>query len=112
MPFERKAWGGQVIQLTRAPMNLEDARAQSTPEVMVMRLSGHFIARGLARQLHGSEPLCLDQRGNRAVHGRDAQPAHMIAARFEHFGRTKGTTRVLKNLLDCIALTRSTFHYQ
>lgn len=112
MPLERKTRRSEVAELTRATMDFKDPGAEATAKMMMVPLSGDFVARRLAWQFDRGQPLGLDQRGNSAVDSRDAEASYMAASGFEHFSRTQWTTRVLKNAADGIALTCSTFHSQ
>ncbi len=112
MAFKLEARWRELVELSRAAVNLKHARAESAAEMMVVSLTGHFVSRRFARQLHGREPVVLKQRGDGSVHRGYAQPFHMISAGLKHFGGAQRPSRILKNAANRVPLSCSTFHYQ
>jgi hypothetical protein len=112
VPFEGETRWREIFEGAGAPMDLEDASAQTAPEVVVMCLTGHFIAWRLTRELNGREPLGLHEGGDGAVHGSDAESLDVVATGLEDLVWAKRPPRIREHLTDRLALTCSTFHSQ
>ncbi len=62
----------QWSDVSRAAVDLENAKALIAAEVMVMRFPGDLVAGWLTRNLNGDETVLLYQRFEVSVDGRDA----------------------------------------
>lgn len=61
MAFDLEARRGEIGQIARAGLDIEDPRALPALEVVVVPMCGQLIARALAGQINGLDDLFLDQ---------------------------------------------------
>jgi hypothetical protein len=110
--FEGKPFGDERIEFSGTPAYFEDARAAAAPEVMMVSLTGDFVARRFAGEFDGGEPSAVDKRRDGAVDGGDPQAFDMGAASVEDLGGSQRSPRLFKDSADGITLTGAAFHSQ
>ena len=72
MPAGSKASRQLGLDLHIAAFQLKHSPTRRAPEMVMMLFSGDLISLSFARQFHRHEPSFLCQRGEIAIHGRNA----------------------------------------
>ena len=72
MIFHYKVGGDKPSQVLGAAIKVKHPPATATGEMVMMILSGQFVALGFTRNLDGDQPALLGEAADRAVYRGDA----------------------------------------
>jgi hypothetical protein len=112
MAFHRKTWGQHAVEFPRTGSNFKDLAAHLTMEVMVMGLAGDFVAGRLAGQIHGRQPVLVEQAFDRAIDGGHPQPWDDFLRLVQKFLRAQRASRKTQGLTDGSTLYCFALHHE
>jgi len=108
--LELEPFRGDRLEIPRTFLHLEHSVTVPAVEVMVVFLSGHFVARGLTGQVDRNEPSVLLKALQISVDGRDSKARNVVPCGFEQLPRTEGVIGFLEDPADGASLTSLSLH--
>lgn len=110
MAFKAETTRGELYQIRRTTIDLEDAIAGAAAEVMVVLLACHLVTRRFTGQSNRLQPAICNQRFEVAVHRGDTQSRHVRLGGRKHLVGAQRTVGFVKNSAYRLALSGVTVH--
>jgi len=100
VPTNGESARSQTREGARTTCQIEEPVADLAEKVVVMLHAGQLVPRWLSRNIHGNDPLALEQELQVAVYGGQAEAGHRVLCDLEDLRRGEGTTCLFEGIED------------